>query len=488
MTNGPLCLDAKASSENCSQLKKKMGSSALEHAVKVRKPYTISKQRERWTDEEHNKFLEALKLYGRAWRQIEEHVGTKTAVQIRSHAQKFFTKVVRESSGDSTGETKAIEIPPPRPKRKPMHAYPRKLGNSPIVGEKRDCSVMPKLLVTEQDNPLEAKLSLNEQDNLSPTSVLSAVGSDTCGSSENGCASPDSTALGSDPVGTSLSEQENGCQSATTSVENEDGSWMPHNSDMELDLGSYDNVYGKELSLAEAPTASLKLFGKTMVITDLQMSLCSTTGNAEQCPDSSSAPINLESHCKNDDMQVRVHNQNAVDATHNLPFGVHESQLNSWPGGVSPMFYLLPSHGSLHKAGAVPFPWMWAFYGGATATTGASLSLNLEQEQLASSREPLNEGGSIQQEIPHADCSTVYTSSVELRSGGRSTNAGSAQHCSLKLRRSATSAFRSLKATENKPAKGFVPYKRCVPEKKVDNQGVMMANDNGEGSGMRLCL
>mgnify|MGYP003758690531 CR=1 FL=1 len=37
----------------------------------VRKPYTITKQRERWSEEEHKKFLDALKLYGRAWRRIE---------------------------------------------------------------------------------------------------------------------------------------------------------------------------------------------------------------------------------------------------------------------------------------------------------------------------------------------------------------------------------------------------------------------------------
>eukprot|EP01018_Ginkgo_biloba_P028769 Gb_25658 [translate_table: standard] len=110
-----------------------ISSSGDEVTAKVRKPYTITKQRERWTEEEHQKFLEALKLYGRAWRRIEEHIGTKTAVQIRSHAQKFFSKLVKESSGkgvSSVGKPQEIEIPPPRPKRKPRHPYPRKAGTT----------------------------------------------------------------------------------------------------------------------------------------------------------------------------------------------------------------------------------------------------------------------------------------------------------------------------------------------------------------------
>ena len=38
---------------------------------RTRKPYTITKQRECWTEEEHQRFLDALKLHGRAWRKIE---------------------------------------------------------------------------------------------------------------------------------------------------------------------------------------------------------------------------------------------------------------------------------------------------------------------------------------------------------------------------------------------------------------------------------
>ncbi|KAJ6320304.1 hypothetical protein OIU78_015653 [Salix suchowensis] len=65
---------------------------------KIRKPYTITKSRESWTEQEHDKFLEALQLFDRDWKKIEAFVGSKTVIQIRSHAQKYFLKVQKSGT------------------------------------------------------------------------------------------------------------------------------------------------------------------------------------------------------------------------------------------------------------------------------------------------------------------------------------------------------------------------------------------------------
>ncbi|CAH2079583.1 unnamed protein product [Thlaspi arvense] len=188
--------------------------------LKTRKPYTITKQREKWTEAEHEKFVEALKLYGRAWRRIEEHVGTKTAVQIRSHAQKFFTKVARDFGVSSE---KSIEIPPPRPKRKPMHPYPRKL----VIPDAKEIAYAE----------LTGTKLYQDEDNRSPTSVLSAHGSDGLGSM---------------------------------------GSNSPNSSSADYQQGHELSSHTEESLFPEAETKqSFKLFGKTFVVGDYNSSTSS---------------------------------------------------------------------------------------------------------------------------------------------------------------------------------------------------------------------
>ncbi|GMP50555.1 hypothetical protein CsSME_00017125 [Camellia sinensis var. sinensis] len=92
---------------------------------KVRKPYTITKSRESWTEEEHDKFLEALQLFDRDWKKIEDFVRSKTVIQIRSHAQKYFLKVQKNGT--------IAHVPPPRPKRKASHPYPQKAPKNVLV-------------------------------------------------------------------------------------------------------------------------------------------------------------------------------------------------------------------------------------------------------------------------------------------------------------------------------------------------------------------
>ncbi|KAG6625489.1 hypothetical protein CIPAW_16G100600 [Carya illinoinensis] len=246
---------------------------------KVRKPYTIVKQREKWTEEEHQKFLEALKLYGRGWRQIEAHVGTKTAVQIRSHAQKFFSKVVRASSGSTESTIEPVEIPPPRPKKKPSHPYPRKSVDSPngiSVTNELERSPSPNLLVGEKDTK-------------SPTSVLSATGSDSLGSAVseqlNACSSPNSCTTDMHSSTSSPVEKENVHMTSNSTVQEEKDPFSSTPEcflSMELELASKDTIGNMGDEATGAPVTSIKLFGRTVVVTDFQKP-CSS--GAENTPD-----------------------------------------------------------------------------------------------------------------------------------------------------------------------------------------------------------
>ena len=55
----------------------------------------------RWTDDEKRLFVEAYEMFGKDWKKIKAHVGTRTGMQIRSHAQKFFKKFENQEKSAS---------------------------------------------------------------------------------------------------------------------------------------------------------------------------------------------------------------------------------------------------------------------------------------------------------------------------------------------------------------------------------------------------
>lgn len=250
---------------------KELALSAKDPLIRMRKPYTISKQREKWTEEEHEKFLEAIKLHGRAWRQIQEHIGTKTVIQIRSHAQKFFSKVYCESD-----TRKYIEMPPPRPKRKSMHPYPHnhKMVHACAAG-------IPNVKLQEKSPPA---ILFSDQESGSPVSVLSLVSSRAL-KPQNICALPLSSMVGSEPMETSPSDSENERYSPSSSTVHHhpilpldletNSSTNLDKTSLGLDLYRKNYISPEKVLSEQSQPTSLKLFGRTLSITNYK--------NAAEC-------------------------------------------------------------------------------------------------------------------------------------------------------------------------------------------------------------
>lgn len=82
--------------------------------------------------------------------------------------------MARESNGNKENTGKLIEVPPPRPKRKHMHPYPRnvvKVNSGTSVMDEDNRSSSPNLLISGQEN-------------YSPSTVFSALGSEITGATD----------------------------------------------------------------------------------------------------------------------------------------------------------------------------------------------------------------------------------------------------------------------------------------------------------------
>ena len=50
----------------------------------------------RWSNEEHEKFIEGILKYGNEWKKVQSIIKTRSSTQARSHAQKFFLRMKKE--------------------------------------------------------------------------------------------------------------------------------------------------------------------------------------------------------------------------------------------------------------------------------------------------------------------------------------------------------------------------------------------------------
>ncbi|CAK9169792.1 unnamed protein product [Ilex paraguariensis] len=444
---------------------KEQFASGDDYAPKVRKPYTITKQRERWTEEEHKKFLEALKLYGRAWRRIEEHVGTKTAVQIRSHAQKFFSKVVRESSSNDASSVKPIEIPPPRPKRKPMHPYPRKLVTPIKVGTQ---------IPEQPTRSTSPNLSLSEEENHSPTSVLSAIGSDmlgSTGSTPDGSPSPISSAAGDQPGGVFLSEPISSPEEqASSSPVQRNARSTPDEHIAVLELFPQDDDLVKESSTEAASTQSLKLFGKTVLVTDSHRPASPTTGTSK-----------LLAQDMNDGKPVQT-----------MPWNIMPT--SALPAAASAALYYVPlpnENSDLVEAGSFPsLPW-WNFFGGMPFPF-SQLHNPVSVKAYSSSDGQQAQDKEIQKDGSWTGSNTGSVNAGEDGDKNWDVETQSHQLSSDKgeIMQKLTLAFKPSGLVQRtspcKSSRGFVPYKRCLAERDVQSSTV--TGEEREEQRIRLCL
>lgn len=443
---------------------------AEEYAPKIRKPYTISKQRERWSEEEHKKFLEALRLHGRAWRRIEEHVGTKTAVQIRSHAQKFFSKVVRESNNGDASSVKSIEIPPPRPKRKPMHPYPRKMAtpvkSGTLAPEKLKSSTSPDLCLSEPEDQ-------------SPTTVLSALGSFAFGTVHSSKPSEHSSPVSSDvaensgdvvlsePSDIILEERRSSPARGYASSNQDNQSWM------KLDLFPEDNDFVKEGLDEASSTQCLKLFGKTVLVTDSYK------------PSSTCGEILLTD--ENDEPASPTLPQSSVPTKY-LRWG-SECPRSTLTIGLPAQSYYIPapngSSGPNQSTTSPLLPWGSSYVSDKFPCAQVHSPIPIKgcplfNETGLDDKETQKEGSSTASNAESADVESSGDTNLEIEA-----QSGNGNLVVVSVRVSVPPLF-ERRANFTKRVEGFVPYKRCLAEGGISSSTI--TGEEREEQRTRLCL
>lgn len=373
----------------------------------------------------------------------------------------------RESACSDGATGSSIEIPPPRPKRKPIHPYPRKLVNLPKKGVQ--VTTLVDWCISQAPSA-----SVSEQTNQSPTSVLSTtLCSDATGSSgsnsPNACTSQQSPVSGTKSSNEPLNEEENGSPSAKLNAEVTSAMvlfWL--NMDLfsshaeftfiwqvfiqstyyfqELDSSLQDAFPSKENSSEQTQGTSVKLFGKTVFV----------ASSAVECNNNTVLADDLDSHQSSTCLRM----ENQEKPTVQTPW-------NPWSASMHPMFFISPYPAANLPPGSatLPCPMWWSSNGG-----GSPIPLGRHPHTEACTDSDFSSPSEVDdsQLAQPTDVSNSMLSPV----------------LNLTLNSPLTS---SPKASNGQTGRGFVPYKRCTAEKAL-HQPVIIPYENKNGQSLQLCL
>lgn len=130
----------------------------------------------RWTEEEHERFLAGYAEYGKQWVKVTQVVGTRTRVQVRSHAQKYFKKFanIKKKARPMDFQSLGQKIPvPPCLGSNELHIVSP--STSPNNSGTFQSTVWPEFLDTFSDpvsSGLKRKSSELQLDNIPKVSCL----------------------------------------------------------------------------------------------------------------------------------------------------------------------------------------------------------------------------------------------------------------------------------------------------------------------------
>lgn len=113
----------------------------------------------RWSEKEHLVFLDGLHTYGKQWKTIAGMIGTRTVVQVRTHAQKYFQKMERSNGALDyvSTTTTAAAAAPPRPTKATPPSPPT---GRPVPHQTKRKSLPSSMPSRKKSRKMSARLSM----------------------------------------------------------------------------------------------------------------------------------------------------------------------------------------------------------------------------------------------------------------------------------------------------------------------------------------